>query len=71
MFYVYFAKWLYLNHRPLVLEATALPTEPQPLPISNIFTIAKRVEYEGFLGFIFKLTAQNFKNKTGICAAKL
>ena len=27
-----FCQWLDSNHGPLVLEATALPTEPQPLP---------------------------------------
>ena len=33
MFNVKFCWWLDLNHRPLVTEATALPTEPQPLPL--------------------------------------
>ena len=28
--------WLYLNRRSLKLEASALPTEPQPLPKSNV-----------------------------------
>ena len=31
MFNVKFWKWLDLNHGPLLLEATALPTEPQSL----------------------------------------
>ena len=31
--YLKFCRWLDLNCRPLVSEATALPTEPQPLPI--------------------------------------
>ena len=30
--YIYFCQWLDSNRGPLVLEATALPTEPQPLP---------------------------------------
>ena len=33
MFIVQFRQWLDSNHGPLVLEATALPTEPQPLLI--------------------------------------
>ena len=33
-----FCRWLDSNRRPLVLEATALPTEPQPLPQIEIFT---------------------------------
>ena len=28
------------NHGPLVSEATALPTEPQPLPQTQIFVFA-------------------------------
>ena len=35
-----FRQWLGSNHWPLVLEATAIPTELQPLPISMI--ICKR-----------------------------
>ena len=30
--YINFCRWLDLNHRPLVSEATALPTQPQTLP---------------------------------------
>ena len=30
-------KWLDSNHRSLVSEATALPTEPQPLPMTCLF----------------------------------
>ena len=33
MFYIKICQWLESNCGPLVLEATALPTEPQPLPI--------------------------------------
>ena len=32
MFNINFFRWLGSNRRPLELEATALPTEPQPLP---------------------------------------
>ena len=32
MFNIIFYQWLDLNCGPLELEATALPTEPQPLP---------------------------------------
>ena len=32
-----FRRWLDSNRGPLVLEATALPTEPQPLPFFYIF----------------------------------
>ena len=32
MFNISFCEWLDSNHRPLLLEATALPTEPQSLP---------------------------------------
>ena len=28
-------RWLDSNHGPLVSEATALPTEPQPLPTNS------------------------------------
>ena len=38
MFNKIFCRWLDLNHRPLELEATALPTEPQPLPFKLVFT---------------------------------
>ena len=32
MFYLKVCQWLDSNHGPLVSEATALPTESQPLP---------------------------------------
>ena len=32
MFHIEFCRWLDVNRGPLVLEATTLPTEPQPLP---------------------------------------
>ena len=32
-----FCRWLDLNHGPLVLEATALPIEPQPLSQRKMF----------------------------------
>ena len=37
--FINFCRWLDSNRRPLVLEATALPTEPQPLPNLLIVTI--------------------------------
>ena len=39
MFNVIFCQWLDLNCGPLELEATALPTEPQPLPQNLRYTI--------------------------------
>ena len=33
-----FCQWLDSNRGPLVSEATALPTEPQPLPMFYLFT---------------------------------
>ena len=35
MFDINFCQWLDSHHGPLDLEATALPTEPQPLPSGN------------------------------------
>ena len=32
VFNINFCGWMDLNHRPLELEETAIPTEPQPLP---------------------------------------
>ena len=37
MFNIIFCQWLDSNRRPLVLEATALPIEPQLLPLSHSF----------------------------------
>ena len=34
-----FCRWLDSNHRPLVSEATTLPTESQPLPVMFMFTL--------------------------------
>ena len=39
MFNIIFCQWLDSNRGPLELEATALPTEPQPLPPIDDFTI--------------------------------
>ena len=39
MFHIKACWWLDLNRGPLVSEATALPTEPQPLPISYVWQI--------------------------------
>ena len=35
----FFCQWLDSKRGPLVLEETALPTEPQPLPIRKIFAL--------------------------------
>ena len=35
-----FCQWLEPNRRPLALEATALPTEPQPLPLCRCLASA-------------------------------
>ena len=39
--HIKFGQWLNSNCRPLVFEATALPTEPKPLPMVNYFSILK------------------------------
>ena len=38
----FFCWWLDSNRGPLVLEATPLPAEPQPLPLSMIFSLDPR-----------------------------
>ena len=40
MFNIKCCRWLDSNHRPLELEATALPTEPQPLPMKKYFDVS-------------------------------
>ena len=39
-----FGRWLDSNHGPLVLEATALPTEPQPLPNLKLLSYIRYVD---------------------------
>ena len=39
MFNINFCRWLDLNRGPLALEATALPTEPQPLPFKIVVNL--------------------------------
>ena len=51
MFNINFCRWLDMNCRPLELEATTLPTEPQPLPTQRgfytpNFLIKNRKEYD-------------------------
>ena len=49
MFYRKNCQWLDLNRRPLVSEATALPTEPQPLLTALflfIFVLFKHKNYK-------------------------
>ena len=36
-------QWLDSNPGPLVTEATALPTAPQPLPIENILAVRQNL----------------------------
>ena len=40
MFNINDCQWLDSNHRPLELEATALSTEPQPLPMKKYFDVS-------------------------------
>ena len=47
MFYINFCWWRDSNHGPLELEASALPTEPQPLPVKGNF-----ICYVSVLNFI-------------------
>ena len=47
MFYIKVYRWLDWNHGPLVSEATALPSEPQQLPLSYHF-------YSCFLWHLFQ-----------------
>ena len=57
--YINFRWWLDSNHVPLVLEATALPTEPQPLPVLEklVYNTTKEAS-----GFILKSFFQSFVN---------
>ena len=41
-------RWLDSNHRPLVSEATALPTEPQPLPKTFLLSTHDQAAYVDF-----------------------
>ena len=49
-------RWLDSNRGPLILEASALPTEPQPLPTSPYL-------WEGFVSFLFINCLQQSINK--------
>ena len=44
--WIKFRRWLDSNHGPLVSEATALPTEPQPLPNIFVFTFVTAITGE-------------------------
>ena len=53
MFNINFCQWLDSNCGPLELEATALPTEPQPLPNDRklyLYHTEKRIAYSTTLG---------------------
>ena len=53
-----FCRWLESNRRPLVSKATALPTEPQPLPSDDLFFnyFLSRLWSFDPLDIIFKVT---------------
>ena len=61
-------RWLDSNRRPLVSEATALPTEPQPRPLSSISFLPSEVRPpkssdQQFYHFVLKLSRSNVKMK--------
>ena len=49
MLYIIFCRWLDSNRVPLELEATALPTEPQPVPNMDLvylpFLVIQKLGY--------------------------
>ena len=45
MFCIKICQWLDLNRRPLLSEATALPTEPQPLPNGLLLSLQRRTKF--------------------------
>ena len=53
-----------LNHRPLELEETAIPTEPQPLPLLvTLFDAAATLERNKFVfSFFFTRSATRLGN---------
>ena len=55
-----------MNHGPLVLEATALPTEPQPLPaaFSYLTQINKNILFQILSPFNYLLTRQHHPTPT-------
>ena len=50
MLYIIFCRWLDSNRVPLELEATALPTEPQPVPNMDLvylpFLVIQKLGYD-------------------------
>ena len=62
MFNLNFWRILDSNRGPLELEATALSTEPQPLPIVliGIIPISKITEYRQIFGLILRLNLLQF-----------
>ena len=55
-----FCQWLESNRGPLVSKATALPTEPQPLP--NII-ISLHLHFQGYLRFYVDFSSVLFSAK--------
>ena len=43
-------RWLDSNHAPLDSEATAIPTEPQPLPLAIVLVPKQLLSFLGFAG---------------------
>ena len=54
-----FCRWLDSNRGPLVSEATAQPTEPQPLP--NKHKVQTSLEFGGLFYFIFDQISAAFQ----------
>ena len=52
MFNINFCRWLDSNRGPLVSEATALPTEPQPLPKINVLVNVALVPFR-IIGLVY------------------
>ena len=67
IFNIKFCWWLDLNHRPLVLEATALSTEPQPLPkvVAIFFNISWPIL--ALKSKILKLADLHFRPSSSSC----
>ena len=60
MFYLQIRWSLDSNFGPLELEATSLPTEPQPLPINSYFGQHKVRSIELVHGYLPNVVTRNF-----------
>ena len=60
-----FCQWLVSNLRPLVFEATALPTEPQPLPNQQPY----HVEHTSSRPFMFILSRLSLSRVAPVIAS--